>query len=543
MGGVGQPGADHTPPRSSPPDVAAKPDTPYTEIASRGTLPDGCGVRRGWDPTIVPLLTDLYQLTMAHGYFRSGRARDEAVFHLFFRKPPFDGGYAISAGLESVLEIVEGFRFDAADVEYLGSLSTGQGTPLFAADFLDYLRALRLRVDIDAMPEGTVAFGNEPLLRVRGRLLDAQLLETPLLNLINFQTLIATKAARICQAAAGAPVLEFGLRRAQGVDGALSASRAAFIGGCAATSNVLAGQRFGIPLRGTHAHSWVMSFDSELEAFEAYADAMPDNCLLLVDTYDTLAGIRHAIVVGERLRLHGKRLLGIRLDSGDLTWLSVEARKLLDAAGFRDAIIVGSNELDEHVITSLRHEGASIDTWGVGTRLVTGHGEPALGGVYKLAMVTRDGRAPEPRIKVSDQAAKTTSPGVQQVRRFSRDGKWVADAIYDELRGCPSPTTIVDPLDPTRRRVLPRSLAHEDLLVPVVRAGKVVGERPGLAAIRARATAQLAALDPSVRRLLNPHVYPVGLSADLYEMRLRLIEQARAPAGPAAPGHDAGPGR
>jgi nicotinate phosphoribosyltransferase len=483
----------------------------------------------------LALFTDLYQLTMAHGYFRSGRARDEAVFHLFFRKPPFDGGYAIAAGLEAVLELVEGFRFGAAEVDYLASLSTGAGTALFEADFLDHLRALRPRVDIDAMPEGTLAFGNEPLLRVRGRLLDAQLLETPLLNLINFQTLIATKAARICQAAAGAPVLEFGARRAQGVDGALSASRAAFIGGCAATSNVLAGQRYGIPVRGTHAHSWVMSFDSELEAFEAYADAMPDNCVLLVDTYDTLTGVRHAISVGERLRLHGKRLLGIRLDSGDLTWLSIEARKLLDRAGFPDTVIMASNELDEHLITALRHEGAAIGMWGVGTRLVTGHGEPALGGVYKLSMVTRGGRPPEPRIKVSEQAAKTTNPGVQQVRRFSRDGKWVADAIYDEPGGCPSPVTIVDPLDPTRRRALGGELSHEDLLVPVVRAGKVVGERPGLPAIRARAAAQLAALDPSVRRLLNPHTYPVGLSAELYDARLRLVELARSGASSTGP--------
>lgn len=480
---------------------------------------------------ISPLLTDLYQLTMAHGYFRSGRARDEAVFHLFFRKPPFDGGYAIAAGLDAVLELIDGFRFKAEDVDYLASLSSGAGTPLFEADFLDYLRALRLRVDIHAMPEGSLVFGNEPLVRVSGRLLDAQLLETPLLNMINFQTLIATKAARICQAAAGAPVLEFGLRRAQGVDGALSASRAAFIGGCAATSNVLAGQRYDIPLRGTHAHSWVMSFDSELEAFEAYADAMPDNCLLLVDTYDTLDGVRHAIRVGERLRLRGKRLIGVRLDSGDLTWLSVEARKMLDRAGFRDAVVVGSNELDEHVITALRHEGAAINTWGVGTRLVTAHGEPALGGVYKLSMVTPAGRAPQPRIKVSEQAVKTTNPGVQQVRRFSRDGRWVADAIYDERSGCASPTTIIDPLDPTRRRVLAAELAYEDVLVPVVRGGRVIAERPTLAAIRERASAQLGALDASVRRLLNPHIYPVGLTSELYDERLRLIEQARATRG------------
>jgi nicotinate phosphoribosyltransferase len=474
------------------------------------------------------LLTDLYQLTMAHGYFRSGRLRDEAVFHLFFRKHPFDGSYAIAAGLEAAIEFVEGYHFGADDVDYLASLAGQDGSPAFGADFLDYLRTLKLRVDIDALPEGTLVFANEPLVRVRGRLLEAQLLETTLLNLINFQTLIATKASRVCQAAAGQAVLEFGLRRAQGVDGALSASRAAFIGGCAATSNVLAGKRYGIPVRGTHSHSWVMSFDSELESFEAYADAMPDSCLFLVDTYDALTGVRNAIAIGQRLRLRGKRLVGIRLDSGDLAWLSVEARKLLDAAGFRDAIIVGSNDLDEHVIEALRHQGAAIAVWGVGTRLVTAFDDPALGGVYKLGLVTRAGRPAEPRIKVSEYAAKTTNPGVQQVRRFARDGKWVADAIYDERVGCATPTTIVDPLDPIRRRALGAELAHEDLLVPVVRAGRAVFDRPSLVAIRQRAEAQLGSLDPSVRRLMKPHTYPVGLTEDLYQERLRLIERARA---------------
>jgi nicotinate phosphoribosyltransferase len=480
---------------------------------------------------ISALLTDLYQLTMAHGYFRSGRLRDEAVFHLFFRQHPFQGGYAIAAGLEAVVDFVEGFRFEADDVQYLATLAEQDGGPAFGADFLDFLRTLRLRVDIDAVPEGTLVFANEPLLRVRGRLLEAQLLETALLNLVNFQTLVATKAARVCQAAGDQPVLEFGLRRAQGVDGALSASRAAFIGGCSATSNVLAGKRYGIPVRGTHSHSWVMSFDSELEAFDTYADAMPDNCLFLVDTFDALEGVRNAIGVGQRLRLRGKRLLGIRLDSGDLAWLSVEARRLLDAAGFKDAIIVGSNDLDEHVIESLRHQGAAIGVWGVGTRLVTAHDDPALGGVYKLGMITRAGRSAEPRIKLSEHSAKTTNPGVQQVRRFSRAGKWVADAIYDERVGCAAPTTIVDPVDPLRRRVLAADLSHKDLLEPALRAGRAVGARPSLSEIRERGQRELAALDPSVRRLMKPHIYPVGLTEDLYRERQRLIELARSGTG------------
>jgi nicotinate phosphoribosyltransferase len=482
---------------------------------------------------ISPLLTDLYQLTMAQGYFRCGRARDEAVFHLSFRKHPFDGSYAIAAGLEAALDFVREYRFGAEEVDYLASLGA-DGGPAFGADFLDFLRTLRPRVDIDAVPEGSLVFANEPLLRVRGRLLEAQLLETTLLNLINFQTLIATKATRVCQAAHGQPVLEFGLRRAQGVDGALSASRAAFIGGCAATSNVLAGKRYGIPVRGTHSHSWVMSFDTELEAFEAYAEAMPDNCLFLVDTYDSLDGVRNAILVGQRLRLTGKRLLGIRLDSGDLAWLSVEARKLLDGAGFQDALIVGSNDLDEHVIDSLRHQGAAIGVWGVGTRLVTAFDEPALGGVYKLGMIAREGRPPEPRIKLSEHSSKTTTPGVLQVRRFARAGKWVADAIYDENAGCASPTTIIDPLDPLRRRVLSSDLEHQDLLVPVMRGGSLVGERPTLASIRDRVQSELGALDPTVRRLMRPHTYPVGLTEELYQHRLRLIERARS-ARPGAP--------
>jgi len=476
---------------------------------------------------ISPLLTDLYQLTMANGYFRAGRSSDQAVFHLFFRKLPFSGGFAIAAGLEPVLDFIAGFRFEAEDVAYLASLSGDDGKALFGADFLAYLRELRLSVDVDAMPEGSLVFAHEPILRVRGSLIEAQLLETTLLNLINFQTLVATKAARVCQAAGTQPVLELGLRRAQGIDGGLAASRAAYIGGCTGTSNVLAGKRYGIPVRGTHAHSWVMSFDTEREAFEAYADAMPNNCVLLVDTYNTLEGVRNAIAVGERLRLRGKRLLGIRLDSGDLAWLSAEARKLLDAAGLTDAAIVASNDLDEHLIESLKHQGAAISVWGVGTKLVTAYDQPALGGVYKLSMIARDGRSFEPRIKVSEQAAKTSNPGIQQVRRFSREGKFVADAIYDEAQGCSAPTTVVDPLDPTRHRILAQDLPYEDMLVPAVRKGLVVAVRPDLESVRARANSQLAALDPTVRRLVHAHEYPVGLTQELYQQRVQLIERAR----------------
>lgn len=476
---------------------------------------------------ISPLLTDLYQLTMAQGYFRSGRLGEQAVFHLFFRKLPFGGGYALAAGLEEALQFMEGYRFSEEDVAYLATLTTPHDTPLFAPDFLAYLRSLRLTVDVDAVPEGTVVFASEPLLRIRGSLLECQLLETTLLNALNFQTLVATKAARICEAARRQPVLEFGLRRAQGADGALTASRAAFLGGCSATSNVLAGKRYGIPVRGTHAHSWVMSFDSELEAFRAYADAMPDNCVFLVDTYDTLGGVQNAIAAGEALRARGKRMLGIRLDSGDLAWLSIEARRMLDQAGFQDAQIFASNDLDEALIESLTLQGARISVWAVGTKLVTAYDQPALGGVYKLSMIAHDGEHFSPRIKLSEQAAKISNSGFQQVRRFSRAGRFVADAIYDAWGG-KAPSEIVDPLDPTRRRKLKADLAHEDLLVPVVRHGARVRAAVPLIESRARAQQQLDALDPTIRRRVNPHEYPVGLSTELFETRMQLIERARA---------------
>src|SRR5213593_1299903 len=303
------------------------------------------------------LLTDLYQLTMAYGYWKSGRAEREAVFHLFFRHSPFQCGFTLTAGLAPTIEFLQAFQFTENDLAFLGTLRGNDDEKLFDRGFLDYLGTLRFSCDVDAIPEGTVVFPQEPLLRIQGPILQCQLFETALLNLINFQSLIATKAARVCLAARGEPVLEFGLRRAQGVDGALTASRSAYIGGCAATSNVLAGKLYGIPVRGTHAHSWVMSFDDEREAFRAYAEAMPNNCVFLVDTYDSLEGVRRAIEVGRTLRQRGHEIAGIRLDSGDLAYLSIEARRMLDAAGFEKATIVASNDLDEHIITSLKQQG------------------------------------------------------------------------------------------------------------------------------------------------------------------------------------------
>jgi nicotinate phosphoribosyltransferase len=358
------------------------------------------------------------------------------------------------------------------------------------------------------------------------------LLETALLTVVNFQTLIATKAARVCLAARGEPVIEFGLRRAQGIDGGISATRAAYVGGCHATSNTLAGKLYGIPVRGTHAHSWVMLHDSEREAFMAYARALPANCVFLVDTYGTREGVLHAIEAGRWLRAQGKELVGIRLDSGDLAWLSQEARRMLDEAGFPKAAILASNELDERVIDSLKEQDAKIAVWGVGTRLVTGHGESALGGVYKLGAVRASRDAPWlPRLKVSEQIEKTTIPGVLQVRRFSHGNEFSADAIFDEGTGIPSPALIVDPADPLRRREIPADAPGEDLLVPIFRGGRRVYAPPPLAEVRARTGAQLARFHPGVKRFMNPHRFPVGLEKRLHELRAKLVLEARGTGG------------
>lgn len=477
--------------------------------------------------TPLGLLTDLYQLTMAYGYWKLGRAERQAVFHLHFRRPPFGGGYAIAAGLELVIDLVSEFHFDSTDLDYLATLEGNDGKPLFDNAFLDYLSRLSFTGDIDAIPEGSLVFPQEPLLRIRGPILQCQLLETPLLNLINFQTLIATKAARVCSAAEGNSVLEFGLRRAQGVDGALGASRAAYIGGCAATSNVLAGKLYGIPIKGTHAHSWVMSFDSEIAAFNGYADAMPNNSLFLVDTYDTIEGVANAIKVGNRLREQGYEMAGIRLDSGDLAYLSIEARRLLDEAGFEKAVIVGSNDLDEHIIQSLKLQGARVGVWGVGTKLATAYDQPALGGVYKLGASQDESGVWRHKIKLSEQSAKTTVPGVLQVRRFETEQGYLADMIYDELSGIDDKVVIIDPCDTTRRKHIAKGTASRDLLVPVSRAGEIIYAGEGLDLIRERVRDELAKAHAGIRRFLNPHQFPVGLEGRLEALRNRMILEAR----------------
>ncbi len=480
----------------------------------------------------LSLHTDLYQITMAYGYWKSGKAEQEAIFHLYFRKHPFQGGFTVACGLEDVIDYLQHFSFTEKDLSYLSSLSGNDGKPLFEAAFLDFLRNSRFRCDVVAVPEGSVVFPNEPLLRIQGPLWQCQILETPLLNIMNFQTLIATKAARIRLAAQQDPVLEFGLRRAQGIDGGFSASRAAYIGGCDGTSNVLAGKLLGIPVKGTHAHSWVMSFDSEEEAFEAYAQAMPNNCILLVDTYNTLEGVKKAIRVGQQLRARGYELAGIRLDSGDLAYLSIEARKLLDEAGFHNTKIVASNDLDEHIVESLKQQGARIDIWGIGTKLVTAFDQPALGGVYKIAALKnlQNGEW-EYKIKLSEQSIKVSVPGKLQVRRFydSSRGLYVGDMIYNELNPPEGNSfTIVDPQDPIRRkRLSTEAFVHKELLVPVFEKGQLVYPLPGLEDIRQHRQEELSKLHSSIKRFVNPHLYPAGLEKGLYRLREDLIEQLR----------------
>ncbi len=457
------------------------------------------------------LTTDLYQLTMAQGYWRHGRHLDRASFYLSIRHTPFDGGFAIAAGLEQVVDFLLGLRFEPEDIEYLRSLAGNDGRPLFARDFLEALPELDLSVSLAAVPEGTAVFAKEPLLRVEAPLLVGQLIETPVLNVFNFQTLVATKAARLCHVAApGQPVLEFGLRRAQGFDGGLSASRAAYVGGCVATSNLEAGRRFGIPVRGTHAHSWVQAFDSEPEAFDAFAETMPNNCVLLVDTYDVEQGIEHAIATARRLERRGQRLLGIRLDSGDLLMQSRAARRRLDEAGLDEVAIVVSDNLDEKKILALRRAGAAIDIWGVGTSLVTAAGAGALGGVYKLSAIKRAGEERwRPVFKFGAGADKTSLPGRLQVRRYRDAGGAVVRDVIHALDDAGNAAGLDDP-------------GGRDLLLPVLEEGELVEPLPALAAAREAAEREVASLPPALMGLEAHGPAPVEVTASLRERCARL---------------------
>ncbi|HAS42293.1 MAG TPA: nicotinate phosphoribosyltransferase [Microscillaceae bacterium] len=481
--------------------------------------------------TSLSLLTDLYQLTMAYGYWKSGRSEDEAVFHLFFRRHPFKGGFTIACGLEYVIDFLDNFRFSEEDITYLSSIEGNNGKPLFEQGFLDYLADMKFSCSVEAVPEGTVVFPQEPLIRVRGPIAQCQLLETPLLNIVNYQTLVATKAARMNLATNGESVLEFGLRRAQGIDGGLAASRAAYIGGCGATSNVLAGRLFGIPVKGTHAHSWVMSFDTELDAFETYAEVMPNNCVFLVDTYDTIEGVKKAVEVGKKLRENGHEMMGIRLDSGDLAYLSIEARKVLDEGGFPNATIVASNDLDENIITSLKQQGAKINVWGIGTKLVTAYDQPALGGVYKIAALRNADGGWNYKVKLSEQVVKVSNPGILQVRRYQKDGEYMADMIYNEVDGVPESPSIIDPMDATRQRDIASNTTYKDLLQPLFDQGNLVYQIPSIDEVKAHAVEELKLFHSGVKRFMNPHSYPVGLEKNLSDYKYDLIRKLRKQKG------------
>lgn len=472
----------------------------------------------------LSLLTDLYQLTMVGGYFLLGKKNQKASFDYFFRKIPDHGGFCVAAGLEQLVHYIQNLHWDGKDLDYLKSLN------LFPPEVIDYFSQIRFTGDLHAVPEGTVVFPEEPIIRVTAPLPEAQFIETALLNFMNFQTLVATKAARVCLAANGDPVIEFGVRRAHGPDGGLSAARAAFIGGARATSNLLAGRTYGIPVRGTLAHSWVESFPSELEAFRAYGQIYPHSCLLLVDTYDTLrSGLPNAIKVGEELREKKiGQLAGIRLDSGDLTFLSREARKMLDQAGFDRARILGSSDLDEWLIESIKKQGAEIDIWGVGTRLVTSYSWPALGGVYKLSAIFEDGRL-HPRLKVSDDPEKITNPGLKKVIRFFDEKNFMrGDVIFLEEEEIPKNQAVkaFHPLLPHVSKTYPAHFRQEEILIPIFREGKLVYPLPPLVEIQKRTWQSLQELRPEHKRLQNPHLYHVSLGQNLSQQKQELIQAA-----------------
>lgn len=467
----------------------------------------------------LTLLTDLYQLTMMYGYFKEGMTETEAVFDLFFRELNGVREYAVMAGTESVIDYINNLKFTKGDIEYLRSLN------LFDEDFLEYLSDFKFTGEIYAMEEGTIVFPREPLVRVKAPILQAQLIETALLTLVNHQTLIATKASRVKYAAGNTVVMEFGLRRAQGPDAGTLGARAAVIGGCSSTSNVVAGKLFDLAVAGTHAHSWVMSFPDELSAFRAYARLFPNSCLLLVDTYDTLkSGVPNAIKVFDELTAKGYKPLGIRLDSGDLTYLSKEARKMLDAAGYKDAKICASGDLDEFVIRELKTQGACIDSWGVGTRLITSNDLPALGGVYKLAAEVINGEI-IPRIKISENPIKTTNPGYKKVVRFyDKDGMAIADliALDNEKIDESKPYTLCHPIYRYKKKTV-TNFTTRDLLVPLFVNGEQKYVSPSTKDICAYAKKEKERFWDGYKRLMNPVVYKVDLSDELYEMKQRII--------------------
>ena len=472
----------------------------------------------------LTLMTDLYQLTMMQGYFKANN-KNVAVFDAFYRSNPCKGGYAIFAGLEQVIDYVKNLRFTDGDIEYL------RGLGIFGEDFLDYLKEFRFTGDIYAFPEGTVMFPREPMMKVVAPIMEAQLIETAILNIVNHQSLIATKAARVCYAAQGDGVMEFGLRRAQGPDAGIYGARAAMIGGCKGTSNVLAGEMFDVPVLGTHAHSWIMSFPDEYTAFKTYAELYPNACTLLVDTYDTLrSGVPNAIRVFSELRDKGihPKSYGIRMDSGDLAYLSIEARKMLDEAGFEDAVIAASNDLDEYLIESLKSQGATITSWGVGTNLITSKDNPSFGGVYKLAAIADNDGNLIPKIKKSENIEKVTNPGNKKVYRiYDNDtGKVKADLIClaDEIYDVSEDLTLFDPNAPWKKTTLPGgSYTMRALLVPVVKQGEVVYNSPSVMEIRDYCNKEKKTLWDGCKRFAFAQLPRVDLSQKLYDLKVALL--------------------
>lgn len=473
----------------------------------------------------LTLLTDLYELTMMQGYFMSN-SNETVVFDVFYRKNPSESGYAICCGLEQAIDYVKNLNFSYDDIEYLRSLS------LFSENFLTYLSAFHFSGDIYAIPEGTVVFPKEPLVKVVAPIMEAQLVETALLNIINHQSLIATKASRVCYAARGEGIMEFGLRRAQGPDAGIYGARAAVIGGCTGTSCVLTGKLWNIPVKGTHAHSWIMSFKDEYTAFKTYANLYPDACILLVDTYDTLGlGVPNAIRVFNEMRNNGIKLsfYGIRLDSGDLAYLSKEARKMLDAAGFNDAVISASSDLDEYLIDSLKTQGAKITSWGVGTNLITSKDCPSFGGVYKLSAVFDEASGEFiPKIKLSENTEKVTNPGNKTVFRIydKESGKIKADliALAGEEIDTNKDLLIFDPIETWKKTNLPAgSYEIKELLIPVFQKGICVYDSPSVTDIQTYCKAELNTLWDETRRLVNPHRVHVDLSDKLYNVKKELL--------------------
>ena len=474
----------------------------------------------------ISLMTDLYELTMMQGYFKN-QMNERVVFDVFYRKNPCEGGYAIAAGLDQVIDYIKNLRFSEKDVSYLRSLG------IFDEDFLEYLSGFRFTGDIYAIPEGTVVFPREPLVKVIAPIMEAQLVETALLTIINHQSLIATKAARVVYAAKGDGIMEFGLRRAQGPDAGIYGARAAVIGGCVGTSNVLTGQLFDVPVLGTHAHSWIMSFPDEYTAFKTYAKLYPNACTLLVDTYDTLrSGVPNAIRVFSEMRDAGIPLkhYGIRLDSGDLSYMSKRARKMLDAAGFDDAIIAASSDLDEYLIHSLKDQGAAINSWGVGTNLITSADCPAFGGVYKLAAIEAPDGTFVPKIKLSENTEKITNPGNKTVYRIygKQHRKIRADLIClaDETFDPSQDMTVFDPIETWKKtRIKGGTYELRELLVPIFQKGECVYTSPSVMEIRDYCTAEKDTMWDETKRFYNPHQVYVDLSDKLFKIKAELLEK------------------